>query len=49
MMNSAGLSAEIADLFDLDPRSIPVADLGGVAESEDCTNNGCTDTRANCD
>jgi hypothetical protein len=40
--NTVGLSSEIADLFDLDPRSIPVADLGNVGRSADCTNDGCT-------
>jgi hypothetical protein len=45
---SAELSADLADLFDLDPRTAPLAALPTVPNSEDCTNDGCTRSCVSC-
>ena len=42
------LSADMADLFDLDPRTAPLAALPTIANSEDCTNDGCTRSCVSC-
>lgn len=46
--NTIGLPTEIADLFDLDPQSTPVTDLGNVGRSADCTIDGCTASCVGC-
>lgn len=45
---SAELSVDLADLFDLNPRTIPLAGQSTVAASGDCTNDGCTRSCVSC-
>jgi hypothetical protein len=44
----AELSVDITDLFDLDARTAPIATPPGVPSSEDCTNDGCTNSCVSC-
>lgn len=41
-------SPEIADLFDLDPRTAPIAKLPTIGKSSNCTNDGCTASCNSC-
>lgn len=41
-------SSELADLFNLDPRTVVVAKLPTIGKSADCTNDGCTGTCNSC-
>ncbi|HEX5113643.1 MAG TPA: hypothetical protein VFW65_00440 [Pseudonocardiaceae bacterium] len=45
---SAELSADVADLFDLDPRTAPIVTLPTGNDSADCTNDGCTKSCVSC-
>jgi hypothetical protein len=45
---SAELSADVADLFDLDAWTTPIAGLPTGHNSADCTNDGCTRSCQSC-
>lgn len=45
---SAELSGDMADLFDLDPRTAPIAGQPTGNDSADCTNDGCTRSCMSC-
>ena len=49
MDNIMFLDEATADLFALDPQTGPADDLARYAESDDCTNNGCTKSCQGCD
>lgn len=42
------LDADLAALFDLDPRTTPLTELGDLPDSADCTNDGCTGSCLSC-
>lgn len=46
--STAELSADIADLFNLDTQITPVAALPMRGDSADCTNDGCTGSCLSC-
>lgn len=45
---SPELSVDVADLFDLNPRTVPLPGQPPIASSEDCTNDGCTRSCMSC-
>lgn len=47
-METADLSADLTDLFNLDARTMSVATLPSAGDSADCTNDGCTRSCASC-